>query len=341
MKKTILFTGGGTCGHISPNLAMMEYLRGTYNFAYIGTNGMEKQMVTDFGVKFYEIETPKFSRKLSMSLIKLPFQVARAKNNCKKLLKNIQPDIVFSKGGYVAIPVVLAAHTLGIPIISHESDFSMGLANKIIYRYCNVMCTSFDNFSSKKKCVVTGTPLRENFYQKSSTFNPFEKSHVKTTLLFMGGSLGAKAINQFVWDNINDLTSKYNVLHIVGKGNYNKSICSKNYYQTEFSNNIADFYRTTDIVVCRSGSGTIFELLECKKNMILIPLPKDCSRGDQIENALYFKKHHNAQVIMQDELNMQTLQTCINATLKSGPSQKSNLLDAREKISQIIQANIR
>lgn len=335
--KKILLTGGGTAGHIMPHIALLPELKKHFKYIeYIGTNGLEKSIISQYKeIKFHEINAVKLVRKLTAKNLLIPIKLLNSIKQCRRILKSSMPDIVFSKGGFVSVPVVIAAHQLGIPIVSHESDISMGLANKIILRYCNVMCTSFKETSKNKKCKYTGSPIRE------SLFNGNEKNILskcdfhpnKPKILFMGGSLGAKAINDFVFNNIDNLTEKYNICHIVGKNNI-KHINKSNYYQIEFTNNIEDCFKFADIVICRSGANTIFELLALSKPMILIPLPKSQSRGDQIANAKNFEENGFAYLIKQENLSLENL----NKVIKKARNNRSEILINMKK-SPIKNAN--
>lgn len=341
--KTIVLTGGGTAGHIMPNMALINELKKHFDkIYYIGTNGMEKNIVKDYNIPFFEIEANKFERKLSFNLIKLPFKLLKSINQAKKILKQLKPDVIFSKGGYVSVPVAIAGKKLKIPVISHESDLSMGLANKIISHYAKRICVSFPvTTKQNKKCVYTGSPVRKEIFEGNSQ-NVLKDCNFESTkpiILFVGGSLGAKAINDFVIENIDNLTKKYNVLHIGGK---NATLSNKkNYYRVKFASNIQDYFCACDIAITRSGANTIFELCAISKPMILIPLPKGNSRGDQVENAEYFKSMNLSNVLFQDKLNFTNLVYEIENTLKHKQifvqnMKKLELKNVNKKIVDII-----
>ena len=327
-----------------PHIALLPELKKHFkNIYYIGTNGLEKTIIGGYKeIKFYEIEAVKLIRKITLKNFTIPFKLIKSIKQCKKILKDVRPDVIFSKGGFVSVPVVIAGHQLGIPIVSHESDISMGLANKIILRYCNVMCTSFKKTSKNKKCKYTGIPIRNELYKgnKNNIYTKKDFDPQKINILFLGGSLGAKAINDFVFKNINALTDKYNICHIVGKNN-KKLLPNENYYQVEFTNNIEDFFDFADIVICRSGANTIFELLSLYKPMILIPLPKKQSRGDQIANAKSCKEEGYAEVIEQENLTLETLVKTIEKTKHNKEKycdnmRKAKIKDANQSILNII-----
>lgn len=343
--KSIVLCGGGTAGHIMPNIALLPYLKKHFDkIYYIGTNGMEKDIVKQYDIEFFEIDTPKFNRKLSIKTLSIPFKLLKSICACKKILKKLKPSVIFSKGGYVSIPVAIAGKKLKIPVVSHESDLSMGLANKIIYKYCKVMCTAFDKTASgKKKCVVTGIPIRDDikYGNKQNVMRLFDHDDTLNTVLFIGGSLGAKAINDVVQQNIEKLTKKYNIIHIVGKSGQEKT--SKNYLALKFASNIGDFFDACDVCVSRSGANAIFELMSILKPMLLIPLPKGVSRGDQVENAKLLEQSGLAKVLPQEKLDIDTLILAIDDVFKNKDKLVENLgkqttLNSAEKIVDILKS---
>lgn len=312
--KKIVITGGGTAGHIYPALAVAETLQGN-EIHYIGGNGMEKEIIKKYPhILFHQIPTVKFERKFSLKNLSIPFKLISSINQSKKILKEINPSVIFSKGGYVSLPVAIAGHALKIPIVSHESDLSFGLSNKIILHLCDVMCTTFEETAiNHKKCIHTGQPIRDEIsHGRKKKF--FKNDN--PTILFLGGSLGAKFINTIVEKNIELLTQKYNIIHIYGQKNSNETT-HENYIKFPFYDKIEDLYKSADVVISRSGSGVINELLSLSKPMILIPLPKANSRGDQIENALLFKEKGYAEVIMQDDFEINKFIKIIDKTLKN------------------------
>ena len=311
--KTIVLTGGGTAGHIMPNIALIPELKKHFDrIVYIGSkNGMEKDIIKKFSdIEFIEIETVKLIRKFTFKNLLIPIKLFKSINSCKKILKQIKPDIIFSKGGYVAVPVCSAGKSLGIKIISHESDFSFGLANKLILKKCNLMLTSFRETCKNNKCIYTGSPIREEIFKgdKKNCEVNFKKK--QPTILIFGGSLGAKKINEVVFKSIDKLKD-FNIIHIVGKNN-TKFIDKPNYFQKEFVDNIWDYFALSDLVVSRAGANSIFEILALKKPMLLIPLSKAQSRGDQIENANAFKRYGFASVLYEEELSPVSLKKSID-----------------------------
>lgn len=312
--KTIVLCGGGTAGHIYPALAVAEKLK-KYHIHFFGGNGMEKDILKQYpNITYHEIPTTKFERKLTFKNLLIPFRLLKSIIFSKQELKKVHPDIIFSKGGYVSVPVVFAAKKLKIPIISHESDLSLGLANKLILKKCDVMCTTFAETETKnRKCVHTGQPIRGKIYN-GKKLNLFQSN--KPTLLVLGGSLGAQFLNNIIFHNIDRLTKEYNIIHISGKRNY-KDIKHDSYKIFDYAENIEDFYATADCAITRAGSGVINELLSLSIPMLLIPLSKKCSRGDQIENAKNFVHNGYAQMLEEEDFSYNLFKKKINYLIKN------------------------
>lgn len=342
MKKKIVLTGGGTAGHITPNLALLPYLKKDYDCYYIGSkSGMEKNLVYNL-LPFYEIETTKLKRKFALSNFLIPFKLIKGISDAKKVLKKIKPDIIFSKGGFVAVPVVIAASRLKIPVITHESDYTLGLANKLIKNKCKYLCTSFDVTSKGlKNGVYTGSPVRKEIYKgnREKLYKKYDFDKNKKNLLFIGGSLGSQSINKVLFESLQGL-KQYNILHIVGKGNLNDNVTQKNYVQLEFLSNVEDAFDFADIVITRGGANVLFELLAIKKPMLIIPLGTKESRGDQILNANYFKEKGFANVLLEENLTKENLINNINLTIKDKnsliKSMQNENINGTEKILKLI-----
>lgn len=339
LMKKIILTGGGTAGHIYPALAVAEKLN-QYEIHYFGGNGMEKDILKNFpSIIFHEIPTVKLERKLTFKNLLIPFKLLKSIKICKKEIEKLEPNIIFSKGGFVAVPVVIAGAKQKVPIISHESDLSFGLANKIILRYCTCMCTTFEKTASQnKKCVYTGQPIREKIL--SGKEQKFFKNE-NPTLLVLGGSLGAKFLNDLVLDNLEDLTKSFNIIHITGQNNY-KKINHKNYISLPYTNEIENYYASADIVLSRAGSGVINELLSLNKLMLLIPLSKKCSRGDQIENAKYFQKLGYAEMLEEENVSYLLVKQKLMEILKNKQKylknmKKSGKISANSLIFELIE----
>ncbi len=326
-RKTIVLTGGGTGGHAVPHLSLIPTLKRDFDIHYIGTNGIEKQIMKDSPLTYHTISATKLNRSSIFKNISMPFKLIKSISQCKKLLKQIKPDIIFSKGGFVSLPVVIAGKKLKIKIISHESDLSLGLANKIIYRYSDVFCTSFEKTAEgKSKAVVTGCPIRQNILNgnKQKAYALTNLNQNKKTILFMGGSTGAKALNDAVFGSLETLLEEYNIIHIVGKDKGN-NIKKPGYYQTEYVENIQDIFAISDYIISRAGANAIFEFVLLQKPTLLIPLPKGSSRGDQCENAEDFCKKGLALTLQQENLTSKTLLDSINKLKENEQTLKSNM----------------
>ncbi len=335
MKKTIVLTGGGTAGHVTPNLSLIPLLKKhKFDIHYIGSiNGIEKEIISKLNnVKYHSIRTGKLRRYFSWQNFTDPFRVIAGYFDAKKILNEIKPDIVFSKGGFVSVPVVAAAHKVNIPVVAHESDITPGLANKISKRYADTICLTFPDSLEKIKPplgVYTGSPIRSELFEgdkeKARSLLGFDKKRV---ILVMGGSLGSRIINEAVRKAIREITAKYNVIHICGKGNVNDSIAIPGYKQFEYvSDELPDFFALCDYIISRAGSNSIHEFLALKKPMILIPLSTKASRGDQILNAKSFEKRGFAIVLNEENLSGKTLLEAI--TYLENDAQK--MIKAMEK----------
>ena len=299
--KKIIFTGGGTGGHIMPNIAIMDELKNKFDIAYIGSkNGMEKEIIKN--VPYFEITTCKLKRSLDISNLLIPFKLIKGYFDAKKILKKEKPNLVFSKGGYVSVPVIFACKSLKIPVVSHESDYTLGLANKLTSKIAKAVCTSFeDTAKAIKNGVYTGSPIRKELLNgnKNNIKNKLDLKQNLPTLLVVGGSLGSKKINEIIKKNAKKLQNKYNLVHITGKNDKFESF--ENYNALEYTNQIGDVFDLADLVITRGGSNVLFELLALKKPMLIVPLEKG-SRGDQILNASVFEKEGLALAINEDDL---------------------------------------
>ncbi len=328
--KTIVLTGGGTAGHVCPNINLSNRLKKHFDkIIYIGSeNGIEKKLITNqTDYEYHSIEPVKFVRKNLFKNILIPFKLSKSITQSKKILKSVNPGVVFSKGGYVSLPVVIAAHKLKIPVVCHESDISVGLANKLASRYADKVCTNFKITAeqNKNKFVHTGSPLPLSPLTKIQAKDKLKIKTGKPVLLVTGGSLGAKAINELIFENIKLLTEKYYVLHLVGKNNLNKKINNPSYKQVEFSNDMWTIFKASDFAISRAGANTIMELLANEIPTIFIPLPKGVSRGDQVENANYLKNLNLASVIYQEDLSFEKLQNELNFLEKQSDIIKLNI----------------
>ena len=347
--ETIVLTGGGTAGHVSPNINLSYELKKHFSrIVYIGTeSGIEKKLITSqTDYEYKSISAVKFVRKNLFKNILLPFKLSKSIQEAKKILKEEKSSIVFSKGGYVGLPVVIAASKLKIPVVCHESDITMGLANKLAIKYATKICTNFELTASKNKnkFIYTGSPIPKSNLTKTQAKEKLKIKTEKPILLVTGGSLGAKSINEIIFKNIKTLTKKFYVIHLVGKNNFNKKIKIPDYKQIEFSTDMWTIFKATDYAISRAGANTIFELLSNEIPTIFIPLPKGISRGDQVENAKYLENKNLALAISQNELDFEKLQNLLIFLEKDAKNIKNNIknqnfTDGTEKIINVILKN--
>lgn len=342
MKKKIVLTGGGTAGHIYPNLALLPYLE-DFETHYIGSNSIEKEILKNYpNIEFHEIHAVKLQRKLTLKNLLIPFKLFSSIREAKKELQKIQPDIIFSKGGYVSLPVVYAGKKLGLPVVSHESDLSMGLANKLILKKCDIMCTTFPSTITKSsKIICTGQPVRKEVLTGKPDAVKKMFPTGKPILLIVGGSQGAKFINEIIWADLDALTKDFNVLHCTGKNNENKAIKNTSYKQIPYAENIGDLYSATTLAISRAGCGVISELKANHIPSLLIPLSKKCSRGDQIENANLFKKYGYCEVMEEEDYSRQNFLAILQKLLQNkdkyiASMKKDQETLANQKIVEII-----
>ncbi|MDR3185399.1 MAG: UDP-N-acetylglucosamine--N-acetylmuramyl-(pentapeptide) pyrophosphoryl-undecaprenol N-acetylglucosamine transferase [Christensenellaceae bacterium] len=302
---SIALTGGGTAGHVIPNLAIVpELLKYFDKIIYIGSvDGIEKQLVSDYGVSFFSVNCIKFNRSNIISNIKIPYVLCRGIAQAKKILLKELISVVFSKGGYVSLPTCLAANSLKIPVIVHESDFSLGLANRITSLFAKQVLTSF---SETKGGVYTGNPIRSEIFNGNAalikTKYGFDNRPV---VLIFGGSSGSLAINSAVYPIVMSLTKNYNIIHITGKQQVN--ITTHGYVQLSYAKNICDYYAAADAIVIRGGANSLCEAIALRKKILCIPLPKGrSSRGDQSENVNRYSETF-LRVLEQSKLTPTTL----------------------------------
>lgn len=314
--KHIVLTGGGTAGHVTPNLALLPRLREEgWKITYIGSkHGMEKELVEAAGVEYLGISTGKLRRYLSAENIADAFRVVKGLGEAIRLLKKCKPDVIFSKGGFVAVPVVLAAKVCKIPVVAHESDLTPGLANRITMPIAVSICTAFEKTAEQMpdgKGVYTGTPIRSALFagkrEKGLELCHFDGK--KPVVLLMGGSSGALKLNVALRDALDEITKDFSVIHLCGKGNLEENLVGRaDYSQWEYvSEELPDLLAAADVVISRAGSNAINEFLALRKPQLLIPLSTNASRGDQVLNAAYFAEKHYAMVLPQEELTPERL----------------------------------
>ena len=314
--KHIVLTGGGTAGHVTPNIALIPGLKEMgYKISYIGSyNGIEKNLIEAEGIPYYGISTGKLRRYIDPKNLSDPFRVVKGIFEARKLIKKINPDIVFSKGGFVAVPVVLAAKNCKVPVIIHESDMTPGLANKICIPYASKVCCNFpETLSSlpEGKAVVTGTPirreLREGNAERGYAFTGLSAD--KPVILVMGGSLGSVNVNNHVRQALPELLKKFQVVHLCGKGNLDHSLDhTDGYRQYEYiKEELPDLFAMADLIISRAGANAICEISTLAIPNLLIPLSANASRGDQILNARSFEKQGYSEVIEEESLTTEAL----------------------------------
>ena len=315
MSVNIALLGGGTAGHIMPNLAICPELMKRFDrVIYMGSEGsMEESLCIKQNIPYFPMKTMKFYRRKIWKNLLLPAVLSRGVKEAKHTLQEQEISIVFSKGGYAAVPAVLAAHALKIPIVCHESDRSMGLANRLTARFSQMVFTAFPD--TRKGARILPTPIRREIFQgeKLSLFPPSDKP----VLLFMGGSLGAEAINDALAQSYASLSHKYNIIHITGK--QGSPLRSPSYVALPFADHITDYFATADLVVSRAGASTLGELTALGKRVIAIPLPKGESRGDQEQNAAYYLARGAIDVLPQSCLTPESLEGAIEDSIRKCP----------------------
>lgn len=315
MKKIVL-TGGGTAGHVTPNIALLPALRRAgYEISYMGSyDGIEKKLIADFDIPYTGISTGKLRRYLDIKNLTDPFRVLKGFAEARKYLKEYRPDVVFSKGGFVSVPVVRAAAALGIPCIIHESDMTPGLANKLCFPVAEKICCNFPETMQmlpEGKAVLTGSPIRAELAQgnKIAGLDMCGFTANKPVIMVIGGSLGAANVNKAVRDALPRLLEDFQVVHLCGKDKIdNLLLTTPGYKQFEYIKaELKDLFAMADIVISRAGANSICELLALKKPNLLIPLPAASSRGDQLLNAASFEAQGFSIVINEDDLTTDLL----------------------------------
>ena len=337
MTKKIILTGGGTAGHVTPNIALLPMLTAhRYDILYIGSyNGIEKKLITAENITYKGISSGKLRRYFDLKNFTDPFRVIKGYFEACSIIRDFKPDIVFSKGGFVSVPVVAAARRHKIPVIIHESDISPGLANKICMRFADKICCSFPetlDYLPKHKAVFTGSPIRSDLTSgsRSNALRITQFDNIKPVLLIIGGSLGSVKINTAVRSELDDLIKLYNIIHICGKGNIDNDLLKTcGYIQYEYAGaELKDLFSLADIVISRAGANTICELLALKKPNILIPLSAAASRGDQILNAASYEKRGFSYVLSEDALSGKSLKVAVSEVYNNRKDYINNMLNA-------------
>ncbi|MCI9136824.1 MAG: undecaprenyldiphospho-muramoylpentapeptide beta-N-acetylglucosaminyltransferase [Lachnospiraceae bacterium] len=341
--KRIVLTGGGTAGHVTPNIALLPRLKELgYDIHYIGSyDGIERKLIEQYDIPYYGISSGKLRRYFDWKNFSDPFKVVKGYGQARSLLKKLKPDVVFSKGGFVSVPVVMAAKHRKIPAIIHESDITPGLANKLaIPNACKVCCNFPETlkYLPADKAVLTGSPIRKELLSGNSlaglTYCNFKSG--KPVIMVIGGSSGSQFINDVIRSILPDLLKDYQVLHLCGKGNLDNSLSgTQGYAQFEYANKeLSDMFALADLVVSRAGANAICELLALRKPNILIPLSASASRGDQILNARSFERQGFSMVIEEENLNNVVLLDAIRQ-LSQDRSQYINAMAKSEQLNSV------
>lgn len=322
--KRIVLTGGGTAGHVTPCIALLpELKKNGYDIHYIGSyNGIERKLIEEYKIPYHGISSGKLRRYFDLKNFTDPFKVVKGYFEAKKILKELKPDIVFSKGGFVTVPVVMAAKKNKIPAVIHESDMTPGLANKLALPSATKVCANFPEtlkYLPEGKAVLTGTPIRKELFSgnkiKGIDFCGFTLN--KPVILIIGGSSGSRKINEVVRGMLPTLLKDFQIIHLCGKGNLDDKLTdTAGYVQYEYINEeLSDLMAAADLVISRAGANAICELLALRKPNILIPLPAASSRGDQILNAESFERQGYSYVLKEENFSVSTLLTAIKSVL--------------------------
>lgn len=314
--KRIILTGGGTAGHVTPNIALLPKLQEMgFDIHYIGSyNGIEKELIEPFGIPYHGISSGKLRRYFSLQNFTDPFRVLKGMGEARKLIRDLKPDVIFSKGGFVSVPVVLAGKKCKVPVIIHESDMTPGLANKIAIPSATKVCCNFPEtleYLPNDKAVLSGSPIRQELLSgnKIAAMDLCGFSADKPIILVIGGSLGSVAVNNAVRAALPELLKSFQIVHLCGKGKVDESLNNtKGYKQFEYiKEELRDIFAMTDIVISRAGANAICELLALRKPNLLIPLSANASRGDQILNARSFERQGFSLVLEEEEVTKDTL----------------------------------
>jgi len=337
--KRIILTGGGTAGHVTPNIALIPGLKELgYDIHYIGSyNGIEKELIEQLGIPYHGISSGKLRRYFSTQNFTDPFRVLKGFGEAKKLIKTLKPDVIFSKGGFVSVPVVMAGKQCHVPAIIHESDMTPGLANKLSISSATKVCCNFPEtltFLPKGKAILTGSPIRQELLSgdREAALKFCGLTDDKPVILIVGGSLGSVVVNNAVRAILPQLLETFHVIHLCGKGKVAEELKDlKGYVQFEYiQQELKDLFALTDIVISRAGANAICELLALHKPNLLIPLSANASRGDQILNARSFERQGFSMVLEEEELNDTVLLDAIQTLYK----EKDAYIEAMKQSSQ-------
>ncbi len=348
--KRIILTGGGTAGHVTPNIALIPRLREEgYDIHYIGSyDGIEKKLIEDLRIPYHGISSGKLRRYFDPKNFSDPFRVLKGYTEAARLMKSLRPDVVFSKGGFVSVPVVIAAKNHKVPAIIHESDMSPGLANKLCIPSATKICCNFPEAMEhlpKEKAVLTGTPIRQELLQgdplDAIRFTGLNAN--KPTILVVGGSSGSVRVNEAIRECLDDLLKTYQVIHLCGKNKTDAAYDGREgYVQYEYiKKELSAMLAFADLVVSRAGANAICELQALAKPNVLIPLSEQASRGDQILNAESFRKQGFSYVLPEEELTHDSLLEAIREVYEKRAEYKhamesSQMTNSIDTIIQLI-----
>ncbi len=349
--KRIILTGGGTAGHVTPNIALLPRLKELgYDIQYIGSyNGIEKELIEPFGIPYHGISSGKLRRYFSTKNFTDPFRVLKGFGEANKLIRDLKPDVIFSKGGFVSVPVVLAGKKNKVPVVIHESDMTPGLANKLSLPSAAKVCCNFPETLEHlpaDKAVLTGSPIRQELLSgnKIAALDLCGFSADKPVILVIGGSLGSVVVNNAVRLALPELLEQFHVIHLCGKGKLDASLNNvEGYAQFEYiKSELRDIFALADVVISRAGANAICELLALRKPNLLIPLSANASRGDQILNARSFERQGFSVVIEEEELSKELLLESVrdlyaNRDTYMSAMRKSTLQNSIETITNIIE----
>ncbi len=328
--KKIMFCGGGSAGHVIPNMALCEQLKDGYELCYIGTRGIERDICRSYGIKFYAFDGVKLVRGKIFENLSAPAKIVKSVKECGDILDEARPDLLFCKGGYVSFPPAVAASKRGIPVLTHESDLTPGLANKLIAKKCRRVLTAFPSTAARlKNGVYTGAPLRRELFGRDRIMAKRAYGcDLRPTILVFGGGSGSRAINNCLRACAAELCKSYNILHICGRGNAVFADI-RGYKQIEYAADMGEIYAAADYAVSRCGANAACELVALRIPALFIPLENGASRGDQVENAHYFEERGLCRVLRERNLSPQSLKEGIDALVCDGQLKtalKSNTL---------------
>lgn len=345
--KRILLTGGGTAGHVTPNIALLPSLQELgYDIHYVGSyNGIEKDLMTELGVPYHGIASGKLRRYFSVQNFTDPFRIIKGFSQAKHLVKTLKPDVIFSKGGFVSVPVVMAGKICKVPTIIHESDITPGLANKLSIPSATKVCCNFPetlDYLPTEKALLTGCPIRQELLtgDKSAAKKYCNFTSDKPVILIIGGSLGSVAVNNAVRAILPELLKDFQVIHLCGNGKSDETLQGiEGYVQFEYiKDELKDLFALSDLVVSRAGANAICELIALRKPNLLIPLSLNASRGDQILNANSFAKQGFSLIMEEEAITNEGLLEAIY-NLYSNRNQYVNAMEAspmKDSIKTII-----